>query len=145
MSRSAAARWLTLVVAVSVVVAACSTATKAPPPRDAYGNGIKRADKDAESPPDPALDELPRPVAVVEPLYPPDALKSGADGRVVLRILIDRAGEVRAVKVIRCDAPGLGFEESAVAAVKKWRFTPPTVKGAPVDAWVDLPIRFTKD
>ena len=118
MSRSAAARWLTLVVAVSVVVAACSTATKAPPPRDAYGNGIKRADKDA---------------------------KSGADGRVVLRILIDRAGEVRAVKVIRCDAPGLGFEESAVAAVKKWRFTPPTVKGAPVDAWVDLPIRFTKD
>jgi periplasmic protein TonB len=91
------------------------------------------------------LDRPPRPVKTIDPEYPTMARRTGKVGRVVLRILITKTGQVAQVKVIQGPGTGLGFEEAAVAAVKQWRFSPPTVHGTPVDVWADLPIRFTLD
>ena len=73
------------------------------------------------------------------------ARRTGKVGRVLLRILVTKNGQVGQVKVLQGPGGGLGFEEAAVAAVKQWRFSKPTVHGEPVDAWVDLPVRFTLD
>ena len=91
------------------------------------------------------LDRPPKPVKTVDPEYPQMARRTGKVGRVVLRILITKNGQVAQVKVIQGPGAGLGFEDAAVAAVKQWRFSPPTVHGTPVDVWADLPIRFTLD
>jgi protein TonB len=91
------------------------------------------------------LDRPPRPTKMVDPEYPPLARRTGKVGRVVLRILITKRGDVAQVKVLQGPGEDLGFEAAAVAAVKQWRFSVPTVKGSPVDVWADLPIRFTLD
>jgi protein TonB len=91
------------------------------------------------------LDREPRPTKMVEPEYPPLARRTGKVGRVILRIQITKRGEVAQVRVLQGPGEDLGFEAAAVAAVKQWRFSVPTVKGSPVDVWADLPIRFTLD
>jgi len=102
-----------------------------------------------EQPPSPPavfeatdLDEPPRAVFKVEPRYPELARRAGKEGRVILRILITRTGEVARVLVVG-GQDRLGFAEAAVDAVERWRFAPPTVGGKPVDVWCTLPIRFT--
>ncbi|PYV08893.1 MAG: hypothetical protein DMG07_24500 [Acidobacteria bacterium] len=68
--------------------------------------------------------EMPFPVRIVEPGYPPDASGGGA---VTLRLQVDAAGAVQKVESIKT----LGsFTEAATAAVSKWRFAlfrPPVI------------------
>lgn len=87
------------------------------------------------------LDEIPKIVFKVEPKYPELARRAGKEGLVILRILITKTGEVGKVIVVSAPAK-LGFEDSAVEAVRRWKFKPPTVGGTPVDVWSTLPIRF---
>lgn len=62
--------------------------------------------------------EMPFPLRIVEPGYPPNASGGGA---VTLRLQVDAAGAVRKVESIKT----LGsFTEAATAAVSKWRFAP---------------------
>jgi len=44
--------------------------------------------------------------------------------------------------VVSAEPEGV-FEDSAVSAVKKWRFEPGRVDGEPVPTWVRLPVSFT--
>ena len=71
--------------------------------------------------------------------YPTLARQAGKEGRVVLKVLISKSGQVISVSVVKADPPGFGFEQAAVDSVKKWVFYPPA-EGA--DIWCFQPIKF---
>lgn len=89
-----------------------------------------------------AVDQLPRILEKVKPLYPEHARRQHKTGVVTLKFLVDAEGRVHQPSVIEASPPGL-FEESALAAVAKWRFAPALRQGRPVPTWLILPVRFT--
>lgn len=76
----------------------------------------------------------------VIPVYPEQARRLGREGRVILRLTIDARGNLLKVEVLK--AAGFGFDEAAVAAIKRSSFRPATVKGQAVASIARLPIRF---
>jgi protein TonB len=85
-------------------------------------------------------DQLPELVASPTPDYPDLAREAQVEGTVRLLALVDFDGRVKAVQVLR-SIPLL--DESACAAVKRWRFTPALANGHPVRVWVAVPVRFS--
>jgi len=86
------------------------------------------------------LDTPPRISTVVKPGYPPLALKARIGGIVVLRVLVSEKGLPAEVAVTRGARAGL--DEAAIAAVKKWTFTPGTKGGVAVKSCLTVPIPF---
>ncbi len=76
----------------------------------------------------------------VEPIYPPVALKARLTGLVVLQVLLGKDGAVREVTVLRPGSPGM--TESAVAAVRQWRYEPALLNGRPVEALMTVTVTF---
>jgi periplasmic protein TonB len=76
----------------------------------------------------------------VLPAYPELARRLGKEGRVVLRLTIEARGNLLKVEVVQ--RAGFGFEEAAVAAVKRSSFRPAMVQGQAVTSVAKLPIRF---
>jgi protein TonB len=75
------------------------------------------------------------------PVYPPAARRSGAEGRVVLRVRVDAAGHAETVDIAHSSGHDL-LDEAARRAVAKWRFMPGRLAGVPVAASVDVPVAF---
>jgi protein TonB len=86
------------------------------------------------------IDAPPRIATVVKPTYPPLALKARIGGIVVLRVLVSEKGLPLEIQVAR-KAPA-GLDDAAVAAVKRWTFTPALKDGVPVRTWLMVPIPF---
>lgn len=74
------------------------------------------------------------------PEYPRIARKLGKEGKVVLRLTINKAGNL--VNIIVVEKAGYGFTEAAINAVKKSTFLPAKKDGRPITSQVILPIRF---
>ena len=66
----------------------------------------------------------------VEPEYSDEARRAHLSGSVVLRIEVDTGGQPRNITVRQ--SLGLGLDERAVDAVRKWRFRPGAVNGKPI-------------
>jgi periplasmic protein TonB len=97
--------------------------------------------KPYSAPPKPVkVSAPPKLKKMVAPDYPSLARKAGKEGRVVLKVLISAAGHVVSVNVVKASPSGFGFEQSALAAVKKWRYSAP---GQGRSVWFYQPIRFT--
>ena len=96
----------------------------------------------ADAPPDTfeAVEGLPKLVRSVPPDYPDIALKSGIEGLVRVKILVDREGKPGAVSVVHSSADVLN--DAAVAAAWKFRFTPGYSNSGPVPVSVEVPFRF---
>lgn len=77
----------------------------------------------------------------VEPKYPEAATKAGKEGQVLLQATIDENGIPRDI-VAKTDI-GFGFEEAAIAALKKTTFRPATKGGNPISLQVEIPYSFT--
>lgn len=80
-------------------------------------------------------------LAYVEPVYPPAALKARLPGVVILRVLLGRDGGVREVTVLR--PATMGMTESAVEAVRQWRWEPALLDGRPVEVLMTVTVTFT--
>lgn len=87
------------------------------------------------------LDRKPQLVNRIQPVYPHEARRKEINGKVILRFVVDRDGNVRNVRVVRAEPEGL-FEENAREAVRKWRFKPGYFSGEPVNTRVTVPITF---
>lgn len=75
--------------------------------------------------------------------YPQSSYDKNIEGRVVLRFLIRKTGEVDSVKIVRGKDPLLDAE--AIRLVSGFpRFVPATFDLVPVDRWLTLPIKFNK-
>lgn len=82
-----------------------------------------------------------RPVATreIEPDYPFE-LESVLTGNAVVVFTVRTDGKVEDTSVVQAD--DVLFGEAAIDAVRKWRFRPAQVKGAPVDCRMSLPFVF---
>ncbi len=69
------------------------------------------------------LDEPPRAVAQLPPLYPAQARLRKIEGSVTLLYVVGADGRVGSVSVSESEPPGL-FDEAARQAVRRWRFEP---------------------
>ena len=75
------------------------------------------------------------------PVYPRQSRDAGEEGKVFVSVLVGKSGDPIEVKVSKSS----GFkalDDSAIAAVEKWKFPPITKKGQPVEARVEIPIVF---
>ncbi len=81
------------------------------------------------------------PVAItrVEPEYPLFAAMAGIQGQVILHVLVAQDGKIMHVNVLRSLH---GVDEAAVRAAWKWVFRPAMARGAPVAAWIQVPVPF---
>ncbi len=71
-----------------------------------------------------------RAVYMVQPAYPLEAKRARAQGTVVVHVTVDESGRVVGAEAISNSNPYL--KDAAVAAARKWRFTPTLLIGAPV-------------
>ncbi len=89
-----------------------------------------------------AVDEMPRKLANNRiPYYPLDALRSGLEGRVVLRVQINTAGRAENIE-LETSSGFASFDQSAIDAVRDWRFAPAKRQGLAVMHEVLIPVRF---
>jgi TonB family protein len=84
--------------------------------------------------------EPPRLLKEVKPDYSEEARRRGIEGDVVMEIVVRHDGSVGDVKVL--SGLGAGLDERAITAVRRWRFTPATRRGAPVDVLVEVAMEF---
>ena len=75
----------------------------------------------------PAASDL-RPISMPAPKFPPEALRAGTSGSVLVEYTVGTDGTVTAARVVRSN-PSRIFDREAVNAVRKWRFQP---VGSPV-------------
>jgi len=75
----------------------------------------------------------------VAPIYPAQAKLAGINGTVVLQAEIGKDGSVQKVKALR--GPPI-LIQSALAAVKQWRYKPFAVNGEPAEADVEINLKF---
>jgi len=75
-----------------------------------------------------------------DPDYSEDARKARLQGTVLLRIEVDTQGQPRNVTVRQ--GLGLGLDDQAVNAVKKWKFRPGRVNGKPVAVVAYVEVNF---
>ncbi|HEX2816284.1 MAG TPA: TonB family protein [Phenylobacterium sp.] len=74
--------------------------------------------------------------------YPPEAMRAGFEGDVVLRLLIDSDGSIVKVDVISDPGQGLGAA-ARKAIVSEYRFSPAKVNGTAVATTVPFTMHFT--
>jgi len=75
-------------------------------------------------------------------VYPPIALRSGIEGRVILELFIDRTGTVQRVIILREDPEDRGFGDAAVKAFTGRKGTPAYANGEPVSCRYRYPVTF---
>ena len=86
------------------------------------------------TPPAPKADNPP-------PEYPEDARRDGIQGRVVASVLVDEYGYVIRVRILSSKPLGV-FDAAVQTALRSWKFSPATLRGTPVDQWVQIPFNF---
>ena len=87
------------------------------------------------------VDQNARVLRKVEPKYPEAARRAQRETLVDVECTVGVDGRPMDVKVV--EPKGYGFDEAAIEAVKKWRFTPAKKGGESVPQRVKIPIRFT--
>jgi TonB family protein len=75
------------------------------------------------------------------PEYPPDALKENVGGMAMIRMIVGENGNVSSARILDATDPRLGA--AALAAAKKWRFSPALASGHPVACSMDAPVEFS--
>lgn len=77
-----------------------------------------------------------------KPSYPMLARRRGDQGVVLLRVHVRADGSVMTAEIKQSSGSSL-LDEAAVQTVREsWRFIPARLNSAPVESWVEVPIRF---
>jgi protein TonB len=75
-----------------------------------------------------------------DPQYTEIARKARVQGVVIVQAIISKDGRVENVKVLK--GLGMGLDQAAVDAIKKWTFEPATLNGKPVAVYYNLTVNF---
>jgi TonB family protein len=76
----------------------------------------------------------------MEAEYPEEARKAKYQGTVLLDVEVDDSGQVVNLRVAR--SLGLGLDQKAIDAVKRWRFKPAMKDGRPIGVEVQVEVNF---
>lgn len=104
--------------------------------------GALQFEEEAEPEPDAfvPVEVQPEPIKQVTPKYPDLAREAGIDGKVFVKVLVDKDGKVKKAMVVK--GPEI-FHEAALEAAKGWVFKPAIQGNKPVPVWVSLPFVFS--
>jgi len=89
-----------------------------------------------------SVDEQPKIVKSVDPIYPTQAARFGKSGSVTVNALIDERGNVTDTRILKGLKDDMGLEKAAESAVRKWRFRPAMKDGVNVKVWKPVVITF---
>jgi len=82
----------------------------------------------------------PRVISQVNPQYSEEARQARLNGTVTLALIVGVHGDVSSVKVLR--GLGMGLDEKAIEAAKKWKFMPGMKGGHPVPVIANVEMHF---
>jgi TonB family protein len=97
----------------------------------ACGQQIRQVGKDTSPP---------KLVSKIEPAYSDQARAMRLQGSVVLNVVVGEDGQIHRVRLV--NGLGLGLDEQAAGAVRKWRFEPGIKDGAPVCIGAKIAVNF---
>jgi protein TonB len=83
---------------------------------------------------------MPEVITRVNPEYTAEARKAGLSGTVTISLVVGADGSLQSLRVVR--SLGLGLDEKAIEAVKKWKIKPGTKDGKPVSVIVTVEVNF---
>ncbi len=101
---------------------------------------FKVSDADGPPPDFVPVEKQPQIVSQVMPKYPDLAQRAGIEGRVLVKIWVDKDGKPHKAVVLKSDADI--FNQPAVDAAMAYRFTPAIMNKGPVAVWVVIPFTF---
>jgi TonB family protein len=84
----------------------------------------------------------PRKTVDVKPTYPASMREAGLSGVVPIEAIIGRDGAVSSVRVLSAQVHP-DFAIAAADAVRRWRFSPTLLNGAPVEVMMTVSVRFS--
>jgi protein TonB len=76
-----------------------------------------------------------------QPSYPPQLLRTGIEGKTVVKVLIGTDGRVKQVAIVSTDDP-LVADATERQALRRGRFKPATRDGVAVESWKQMTVRF---
>lgn len=82
----------------------------------------------------------PKVIARVQPVYSAEAREAGSQGVVVLEAIVHADGSVEILRVVR--RVGFGLDETAIDALRQWKFQPGMRGGEPVDVALNIEVSF---
>ena len=88
-------------------------------------------------------EKLPEMIESAKPEYPEIAKKAGILGKVFVKVLVDKEGSPKKAIVIKSESEL--FNQSAIAAAMKSKFSPAIQGGKPIAVWIVLPYKFSLD
>ena len=86
------------------------------------------------------LEKMPALIEFVEARYPEELIKSGIEGSVILELLVNEAGGVDSVSIVRPLHPAL--DKNAIDAARKFKFSPAIAGGEPVAVMLQYEYHF---
>lgn len=86
------------------------------------------------------LDNIPKPIFQVKPIYPNDLLDKKVTGKAVIKYFIDEEGRVQLPEIVT--ATNDDFAWAALTSVSRWRFSPPMRNAKAVIVRTESSIRF---
>jgi len=89
-----------------------------------------------------SVDEQPKVVKSIEPIYPTQAARFGKSGSVTVNALIDERGNVTDTGILKGLKDDMGLEKAAESADRKWKFRPAVKDGVNVKVWKPVVITF---
>lgn len=75
------------------------------------------------------------------PRYPVEAKRSGLQGKVVARVMVEPTGSVSLVELVHTSGSDM-LDRAVLEAARCQRFEPGTVDGVPSAMWADYPVNF---
>ncbi len=79
-------------------------------------------------------------IEAATPAYPDEAKKNKITGKVFVKVLVDKEGTPKKAVVIKSESEL--FNQSAVDAAMKSKFSPALNNGEPIAVWIVLPYKF---
>lgn len=101
---------------------------------------FKVSDNDGPPPDFVPVEKQPQIINQVVPKYPELAQRAGIEGRVWVKIWVDKDGKPHKAVIVKSDAEI--FNQPAQDAAMSYRFTPAIMNKGPVAVWVVIPFTF---
>jgi TonB family protein len=130
-----------LVALVAGPALAQSNDTEGSVPRGGAGAVVRPAAPDDAGAAKPTDVVMPRQIHFEHAVYPPEAQAQGLEASVVLKLVIDREGNVVDAQVP--EPVGRGFDEAAREAALKFKYEPATRAGKPIPVTILYKYEFT--
>lgn len=87
------------------------------------------------------VEKAPQVVYAEKPAYPEIARRSGMEGTVWVKILVDKTGKPKKAVVIKDGGTDI-FSQAAITAAMNYQFTPAIMNSGPVQVWVAIKFSF---